>query len=180
MDKKWDNRDEQWKAQEEEQEKEQEKEIVDWEKQEAERDLEEKQRSKKKFHLTGSLPAKIIAFFLLAISCFMGLGTTVLCMYLESEEFYTSDLNTVLAGTLRGMGRSTVNYVDSLLARGQVESAEEYCRDSNIDVELVKTNKDGSLEVIWSTWNGDGAALMGSSYFSFGEMYNNITINGYT
>lgn len=184
MDKKWEekwsNQDEQWKKQEERQDER----IADWEKQEAEREKEiadrEKQRSKKKFHLTGSLPAKIITFFLLAITCFTGVGTAVLCMYLESEEFYTSDLNTVLAGTLGWMGRNTAEYVDSLLNRGMVKEAEEYCRSGNIDVELVTTNKDGSLEVIWSTWDGDGTAVMGNTYTSFGEMNKNITINGYT
>lgn len=181
------------------QEKERERQIGSWEEREEKRgtreetgrrqefrteeeDAGKKGRTGKKFHLTGSLPAKIIVFFVLAISCFVGMLLTILCIHLESEEFYTKDLNTVLAGTLRGVARDTIYDVEPLLVQGQVKAAEDLCRNRNIDIELLSMDEDGSLNAIWSTWDGQGTALTGEIYSAFdeGQIDREITINGYT
>ena len=42
-----------------------------------------KTHRRREFRLTGSMTAKIIAFFLLAATCFAGLGIGLLCLYME-------------------------------------------------------------------------------------------------
>lgn len=177
MEEKWeekrDNPDGQWRNPEENREKHK----GDWEEQE-----EEREKQIKKFRLTGSMPAKIIAFFLLAISCFAGIGLTILCIFLASQEFYSKNLNTVLTGMLWRAGRNTIYEVEPLLAQGRLEEAEDLCRDGNIDIELVSVNENGRLNVIWSTWDGQGTALTGEIYSAFDEWQTDrkVTINGYT
>ena len=166
---------EKWEGRTEEQEKQEEK----WEGRTGER-RKRKEKREKQFHLTGSVPAKIIAFFLLAISCFGGVGMGILCIMLGTEGFYTGDLDTVLSENLWGMGCDAVYDVEVFLNQGLVKEAEEYCRDRNVDIELVEENEDGSLDVIWGTWDGTETELTGATYSEFSEMEKKVTVNGHT
>ena len=193
---KWESRAEEREKQEEKWEsrvEEREKQEGKWESRAEEREEQEgkwesraedrkrqKEKRKKQFHLTGSVTAKITAFFLLAISFFAGAGAGILCIHLAREGFYTRDLDTVLSESLWGEGRDAIYQVESLLNQGLVKAAGEYCAAGNIDIELAKVNEEGSLEVIWSTWDGKETDLTGILYSAFDRMDNKVTVNGHT
>ena len=174
-DERWDEQEEQW----EDRIKDMEKQEEQWEGRTGDR-RRRKEKREKQFHLTGSVPAKIIAFFLLAISCFGGVGMGLLCILLGTEGFYTGDLDTVLSENLWGMGREAVYDVEMILNQGLVKEAEEYCGDRNIDIELAEKNEDGSLDVIWGTWDGTETELTGTVYSEFPQMEKRVTVNGHT
>ena len=50
----------------------------------------------RKYRLTGLLPAKIIAFFLLAGSCLAGLLFTGFCIYIGINGYYTEGRNAAI------------------------------------------------------------------------------------
>ena len=189
QDEQWEKREEEWESLAEETERQEgkwESLAEETERQERRREGREEERKRqeekrrKQFHLTGSLTAKIAAFFLLAISLFVGAGAGILCIQLGMEGFYTRDLNTVLSENLWGKGRDAVYQVEALLNQGLVKAAGEYCAARNIDIELAEVDEEGSLEVIWSTWDGKETDLTGIFYSAFDFMDKKVTVNGHT
>ena len=100
---------------------------------------------------TGSLMAKIIAFFLLGIFCFTGIGTAIVSLYIGTADFYSNGLNDILMDSLYGESRNAMYEVASYIERGEKESAAELCRDKNIDFELFLEDANGRINVLWDT-----------------------------
>lgn len=131
------------------------------------------------FRLTGSVAAKIVAFFVMVLSCLAGVWALIACFYIGEDGFYVEDLESVLAYELGNPARSTIYQVAHHLRRGDVESAELLCRDSNADIEIIKVEEDGSQEVLWSTWNGYDTDYTEETYYGFGEFDSPVTLGGY-
>lgn len=139
----------------------------------------EKKRRRGKRRLTGSLAAKIVAFFLLAIFCLAGLVSLFGSMYMGVYGFYTESWNDVLLDALSGMSVTAMNEVSHRVERGDVKLAEAYCEDRNIDFKLIWT-EDGYGEydeyeeyggsVLWSTWDGDDTRLSRDWHVTFNNI----------
>ena len=111
------------------------------------------QRGRRKFRLKGSLAAKIIAFFLLAASCLVGLAAGFLCMYMESWGFYTEDLDSVMLGVMKQECRYIAYIAESYIEQGDQRAISELCDESNFELQLIYTD-DNEDEVLWSHRSG--------------------------
>ena len=128
---------------------------------------EGKRRRKRGYRLTGSVLAKIVAFFLLGISFLVGIWATVGCVYIGSHGFYTDSVEEVIQNTLSGPSTSTAYRVARYLEMGDLEGAEEVCRGTNSDVTVMRLGETGHADVIWSTWDGYDTAYMTDVYYTF-------------
>lgn len=110
-----------------------------------------------RYRLTGALWAKIVAFILLGASGIVGILGLLGCIFVGMEGFYEGSLEEVLARQLRGSSISAIYEAIGYIESGDIREAEAYCRDRNVDLELVRENRgDGRGEetVLWSTWDG--------------------------
>ncbi len=124
---------------------------------------EEKNRRKNdsgrqdRYRLTGALWAKIVAFILLGASGIVGILGLLGCIFVGTEGFYEGSLEEVLARQLRGSSISAIYEAIGYIESGDIREAEAYCRDRNVDLELVRENRGdgrGEEKVLWSTWDG--------------------------
>ncbi len=150
-----------------------------WNSEEAEEDIH-KSRRKKEYKIAGALAAKGIAYFLLVVSCFVGLcgGYTIIVM--QQVGIYTSSESEALKAVLYDVVRSTVFRVQSELSDGNLEGAEAICQEHNIELELIK-EEDGTEEFVWGTWkeNFTGLEMEMSIYFRDTVAVRNIALNGH-
>ncbi len=121
---------------------------------------------KKAYRFVGRMTAKILVFFLLAISCFIFLGGFFLCGNMLSSGFYIKSLNEVLGDVLYGESRSAAHLIQNCLMEGDVEAA-EVCEGRNMDAELVWLNDNGEEKVLWGTWDGYETRLSFSMMLEF-------------
>ena len=139
-----------------------------------------RRQGKKRYRLTGSLAAKITAFFLLGISCLVGILAGMLCLTMEEEGFYTQKLDTVLLDVLITPSMEIVNDVKYRLTMGNLEAAEELCRDRNIDIELKWVGDDNREKLLWDTGREYDTKLTFDMYLTFGEMQRSLSLNRHT
>lgn len=124
-------------------------------------------REKGRYRLTGSLGAKIVAFFLLAVSALVGIAALVGCIYLGEYDFYGSSLTEVLQRQFQGPASSVMWEVIGNIEQGDIKGAKAVCEDSNADVEVVLEDSRGEETVLWSTWDGYDTPFTCESYFTF-------------
>ena len=111
------------------------KQEVQWP-EEAEAGRKRKGRRRGDHRLTGSMAAKVVAFFLLAICSFFGIVSAVACLYMGTEGYYASSLNDVLTEELQGMVNSVFYEVKDYIELGDTDAAKEICLNKNLDLEL--------------------------------------------
>lgn len=128
---------------------------------------EGKGRRKRGYRLTGSVLAKIIAFFLLGISFLVGIWATMGCAYIGSYGFYTDSLEEVTQDALSGPSISTAYRVAHCLEMGDLEGAAEVCRGTNADVAVMHLDETGHATVIWSTWGEYDTIYTTVTYYTF-------------
>ncbi len=130
--------------------------------------------------ITGAMTAKIIAVILLILSCFAGLCGTGILVELWENGAYTYSLNKVLKMKMLDSSEGIIYRVQSYLARGELDAVEGYCREYNIDIELIK-EEDGKENILWSTWNGYETDIKMEStiYFEDKVALRNIVLNGH-
>lgn len=130
--------------------------------------------------LTGSLAAKIAAFFLLVVSVLAGAGASLLCINLAENNFYTDTLKDVLLEGVRGLCMQKAHEAAEYLECGDPEGAAKVCEGGNIDIEMAWTDENGSYEVIWSTWDGYITELAYSFYYELNPpLSDQIMIDGH-
>lgn len=154
--------------------------TVSWDDEETVDVAVRKKHRRGSFRLTGSLAAKIVVFFLLAASCLVGLGSGVVCLYMESQGFYTKDMDSILAGIMTPQCRNIAYTAQNYIERGNVAAAEELCRESNLYLQLIHADENGGETELWNSGNGDGTKLVADFYIVFEEKAEPIRINGYT
>ncbi|MCI8801240.1 MAG: GHKL domain-containing protein [Lachnospiraceae bacterium] len=115
----------------------------------------------RKYRLTGSLPAKIIAFFLLAGSCLAGLLFTGFCIYIGINGYYTEGRNAAITDAMRKECMDTLYDFASLVDWGDIEEARKLCENKNIDIQLIWIDERGRDNVLLDTREGrDGTVIM--------------------
>ncbi len=138
----------------------------------------DKKHRKTEYRIAGTMTAKVFAFFLLVISCFVGLcgGCTIVCM--RQAGMYTSSQSEILQTVLYNEAKGIVYRVKDNLEAGNVENAEAICQEHNIDLELIK-EEDGKETVVWSTGNDYDISLKKDmiTYFSDTVAIRNIVLN---
>lgn len=60
-----------------------------------------RKRGREDYRLTGSMAARIVAFFLLAASSLVGIGAGLVCMYIGVQSGYTENLDTFMTNVMR-------------------------------------------------------------------------------
>ncbi len=170
--------------------------TIGWNDEEAEDVAVRKKRKNRVFRLTGSMVAKIVAFFLLAASCLVGLGSGLVCLYMESQGFYTGELDSVLIDVMTPQCRYMAYTAERYIEQGDMKAVAEMCRDTNLDLQLIHVDDDGGENVLWSSgsgdetetgresvlWNsgnGDKTKLVTDIYIVFEEKGKTVRINGY-
>ncbi len=139
------------------------KEKEDTQREKAEGSRAGRLRKRKRRRLTGSMAAKVIAFFLLGIFSFAGIGSVISCVYMEMAGYYGSSLSSVLYNELYdGRMKSIIYEVRDYLAAGNIEAAEEICSGTNFDLELYYYDENKIEKVVWSTWYGYETKITGS------------------
>lgn len=127
--------------------------------------------------LTGSIAAKCIAFFLLAGSAFIGLGTAFLTLYMGVCDFYTQDLDGVLMRVLDRECRNMTYVVEHLIEDGKTKRASEMLLQSNMDLELIQEENSGET-VIWKSERMYESDLTMDLYISFTPRVEKVRLNG--
>ena len=86
-----------------------------------------KKRNRGKNRLTGSMLAKIVAFFLLGASSLVGIGAAIICAYMGMEGAYTENLNTVMINMMRPECARIAYRVENSFEEGKIGRAS--CRE---------------------------------------------------
>lgn len=145
-----------------------------------EREYGQERRPEKK-RLTGSLAVKVMVFFLLVVCFVTGSSMAALGLYCWEAGVYTEKLDDLLIESLHAKCAEAVDNAVSCLSRGDLEGAEEVCRDKNIGIAMFSTDeKDIDIRMLWNTWNGGATELtldLHRNLFYTGEP---ITLNGHT
>ncbi|MCM1213404.1 MAG: sensor histidine kinase [Lachnospiraceae bacterium] len=103
--------------------------------------IPENRRQKKK--LTGSLAAKIAAFFLFT-ACVMGAvasGLTV--FFLAAEDFYSKDITEIFLDECSGTLLYDILQVRDYITEGDLEAAAEVCEGKNLNIALFQGDLEG-------------------------------------
>lgn len=139
-------------------------------------------RRKADRHLTGSLVAKVAAFFLLVASLVLGAGSTVVIIAVAEYGFFTESQDAVLMDALWGNSVSAVYEVMGYLSRGEVGNAEIFCRNHNIDIEMCYVDEVGQAQIIWNTWSGydSDMDISGVVFRQFSQVSKPVTLNRHT
>ena len=137
-------------------------------------------RRKRGFRLTGSMGAKIAAFFLLAASCLVGLGAGLMCLYMESRGFYTKNLDSVLMDIMSPLCHSFAYTAESYIEQGNMSAVAELCSESNFDMTLIHVENDAGETILWSSENERETELATEIYFVYEKKEKTVRINGYT
>ncbi len=104
----------------------------------------------------GSTFARIVAFFLLAISFATGVAGTILTMMLWEEEAYTNGMPSVIREAMSGQVWNDVNYIKVLYQEGDIAGMEQYLDKRNGAVEILDYDVPEGEEAIllWSNYDG--------------------------
>lgn len=144
-----------------------------------------RRRGRRDYRLTGSLAAKIIAFFLLAGSCLAGMGFGILAVYMGVNGYYTEKLNTVISNAARGESREILYDFESLLEQGRIEEAVRLCEGLNIDIDVIQVDDRGRNNEIWSSRDDYDAETDMDIYIPmelclpFGDWEESVDLNGH-
>lgn len=129
--------------------------------------------------LTGSMMAKIAAFFLLAGSALAGLGAMVFVAYMEIHEFYTADMDTILLSVMREEMRAETYIAEYYIREGKISQAIDMLWESNMDMAIIE-EKNGQENVIWKTEREYESKLTIDTYITFDKTEKNVRLNGYS
>lgn len=140
-----------------------------------------KTHRRREFRLTGSMTAKIIAFFLLATTCFAGLGIGLLCLYMEKWGLYTEELDSVLLGVVTPQCQDMAYTAECYIGQGNMKAVAELCGESGVDMQLIYVDDASREKVLWDSGNGEETNL----FVDFIIVYEKETplsarLNGYT
>lgn len=87
--------------------------------------------------LTHSLPAKIIAFFLLVITASMILGSALAAFWMVDYEFYTKSENRIKTEIFSEMSRSDGRTLLYSYLRDDTDYINEFCNETNVGFEVL-------------------------------------------
>nr|WP_304970495.1 sensor histidine kinase [uncultured Acetatifactor sp.] len=135
-------------------------------------------RGEGRYRLTGSLGAKIVAFFLLAVSALIGIAALAGCICLEANDFYGNSLTEVLWRQLQGLASSAIYEIAGYIEQGDIRGAKTFCEGRNIDVELILENTIEEESVLWSTWDGYDTPYISEMYIQF-DLPDSVWLDGY-
>nr|WP_296440254.1 sensor histidine kinase [uncultured Acetatifactor sp.] len=130
-----------------------------------------------RYRLTGALGAKIFAFFLLALSGIAGVWGLAVCVNIGENGFYEGSLEEVLQRQLQSPAYSALYAIIGYLEAGDIREAEAYCRERNVDIELVQEEGGGEETVLWSTWEGYEPKYIAAMYTML-ELQEDYALNG--
>lgn len=134
----------------------------------------------REYRLTGSLAAKMIAFFLLAGSCLAGAGFTGLCIYMGSNGYYTEGKSAAIADAVRAESRDMLYDFAYLVEWGDTEAAGKLCKDKNIDIQLIWVDDRGRENEIWNTGEDSDGIVCMEVYQPFNGENGKVTVKGHT
>lgn len=132
----------------------------------------------RKFRLTGSLTVKIIAFFLLAVSCMTGLTAGLLCMYMESQGIYTKDVNSVMLDIMAPDYQYAAYEAISFIEHDNVEAVSEVCGELGVELQLIYVSDAAEEIVIWDSATENKTGFSVDIGFIFEQKGNEVLING--
>lgn len=115
-----------------------------------------KEKRKNRSILSSTL-ARVVAFFLLAISCVVGVTGTIMTAMLWEEDAYTSGIATVIKDAMSSMVVwDDVSYVKTLYQEGDMVGIEAYLDKRNIDMEIYISDVPEGEEriLLWSNYDG--------------------------
>lgn len=111
--------------------------------------------------ILSSFLARVIAFFLLAISfaaSVLGGAATVYlwehnAFFLEGDAF-TNEITQIVRERMSRSIWNEVYYLEGLYAQGELEEMERYLDSKNISVKLYRTEEEGKGELLWCNYTG--------------------------
>ena len=136
-----------------------------------------RRRRRRKNRLTGSMAARIFAFFLLAASVLTGLAGTACVLYLEVHEFYTEDYDTALLNAMSREMRTLTCIVENQIEGGRLNEAAGLLGESNMDLELIQEENEEET-VLWKTGRDYVSDLTVDTYIPFDKQAEKVRING--
>lgn len=140
-----------------------------------------KKRKRGENRLTGSMLAKIVAFFLLGASSLVGIGAAIICAYMGMEGAYTENLNTVMINMMRPECARIAYRVENSFEEGDIQDAAEMFQQRNLGMELIYPGQGGeSGKVVWSTWDGGETSLTTEVFLTYEEGEKPVRVNGHT
>lgn len=115
-------------------------------------------KEKQKKSILSSTLARIIAFFILAISFFVGSAGILITLMLWEADAYTSGVTQMIKDVMRSrVVWDDVNYVKTLYQEGDLTGIESYLGGRNVDMEIYNINVPEGQEAIllWSNYEGN-------------------------
>ncbi len=130
----------------------------------------------RRFRLTGSTAAKIIAFFLLVVSSAAAILSGAVCYVLADAGMYLNRMDVIIKQGLRGEMYQVAYTVRNCLQNGFEESARQYLAGVNAEVAILDRV---------DYWSGDSSSFLWQSYESkdvqtdsgfYSELYDDLYI----
>ena len=138
----------------------------------------QRKHGKRKFRLTGSRVFKVIAFFLLAVSCMTGLAAGLLCMYMESLGLYTKEVYSVMEDIMSPECWNLAYTAEKYIEQGNVEALSGLCGDSVLGLQLIYVTDAAEEIVIWSSAAEYKTGFPVNTGFIFDQREDEVRING--
>lgn len=138
-----------------------------------------RKRGRGDYRLTGSMAARIVAFFLLAASSLVGIGAGLVCMFIGVQSGYTENLDTFMTNVMRSECLNVARLAETYIEEGNIQGAKELFQERNLDMEFIEL-REGGGNVIWSTWKGESTGIIVDYYLNYWEGENTVRINGTT
>lgn len=143
---------------------------------------------KRKRTLLGCFPAKVAAFFLLAVSSFFAAACVISCGLALSEELYVADnVYNAFMDFGYGLFRMEAVQVNAMLQYGDnaEEELKRYFEGSNLDIDILYkdagTGSGDKGRLIWGTYNGSyWKDLFTDIYLRFDEGDGEVKVGGTT
>lgn len=130
----------------------------------------------RRFRLTGSTAAKIIAFFLLVVSSAAAILSGAVCYVLADAGMYLNRMDVIIKQGLRGEMYQVAYTVRNCLQNGFEESTRQYLAGVNAEVAILDQ---------MDYWSGDSSSFLWQSYESkdvqtdsgfYSELYDDLYI----
>jgi len=116
---------------------------------------------------TSSLPAKVIAFFLLVLMACITAGCVLGGTVLINEDFYTQSIDDIKEDFFSPFVRSASYTILNDVLNGDPQSALTYAEENNLSAEIL----DESGERLWSNYDGTQATWEFTTDYSQGNYY---------
>lgn len=136
---------------------------------------------KKKSHgISGSMAAKVIAFFIMTATGAIGMTLALAGIYMGIQGYYYNGLKDILVLELKGEISSFTQEIERCLEKGDLEGAGKIGENKNVGLELIFYDSRNQAQAVWKTEGEYDDEIATEVRCVFGQFYQDVTIGNHS